>query len=524
MLACELGSRGVACVLLEQKPTTTAEPKCTLTNMRSMEHFRRLGIAGATRRAGVPEDYPYRVVFATQLFGHTLCRFDYASRSEAARTGAKLAFGSPLAAEQPQRISQIFQEPVLRAAAEAHPHVDVRFGWRVLSATPDGDGVCVRACEVASGRQQQFRARFVAACDGGASALRESSGLRLEGRQAVAQQVGVFFRAPDLRARNPQGDAVFWFIVHPKLRGIVVAIDGRELYTFHQFASLDTDPRSLDAAELVRGAIGAEVPFEVLAVNPWRAHLMVADRYRAGNIFLAGDAAHLLIPTGGFGMNTGLCEAADLGWKLEATLAGWGGERLLDSYEAERRPIAVRNVAAAGENAAALARYPAPEALIEDSDEGEALRETIGKRILQNQRREFESAGVQLGYRYEASPICVDDGSDAPPDDPVEYVPTARPGSRAPHVWLEPGVALFDRFGPGFTLLRLGGSRVDIAAFAKAASLRGVPLRVVDVADAAVRALYARDLVLVRPDQHVAWRGDAPPEDALALIDRVRGA
>lgn len=228
-LACELGSRGVACVLLEQKSTTTAEPKCTLTNMRSMEHFRRLGIAEATRRAGVAEDYPYHVVFATQLFGHTLCRFEYASRAEAARSGAKLAFGSPLAAEQPQRISQIFQEPVLRAAAEAYPNVDVRFGWRVVSATPDGDGVRVEASEVASGRRQLFRARFVAACDGGASPLREAVGLRLEGRQAVSQQVGIFFRAPELRARNPQGDAVFWFIVHPSLRRVPLAVvDVRE--------------------------------------------------------------------------------------------------------------------------------------------------------------------------------------------------------------------------------------------------------------------------------------------------------
>jgi 2-polyprenyl-6-methoxyphenol hydroxylase-like FAD-dependent oxidoreductase len=232
MLACELGSRGVACVLLEQKPGTTAEPKCTLTNMRSMEHFRRLGIAEATRRAGVAEDYPYRVVFATQLFGHTLCRFDYGSRAEAARTGAKLAFGSPLAAEQPQRISQIFQEPVLRAAAASYPHVELRFGWRVLSATPDRDGVQVHAREVASGREQRFRADFVAACDGGSSGLRESCGIRLSGRPAVSQQIGIFFRAPELRARNPQGDAVFWVIIHPELRGFLIAIDGRELYTF----------------------------------------------------------------------------------------------------------------------------------------------------------------------------------------------------------------------------------------------------------------------------------------------------
>jgi hypothetical protein len=241
-------------------------------------------------------------------------------------------------------------------------------------------------------------------------------------------------------------------------------------------------------------------------------------------VFLVGDAAHQLIPTGGFGMNTGIGDACDLGWKLDAVHRGWAGERLLDSYEAERRPIGERNVAASADNAAELARHAAPAALLDDTEQGRELRAAVGRLILERQRPEFESAGVQLGYRYDPSPLCVPDGTPPPPDDATTYVPCARPGSRAPHWRLPDGSALFDRFGRGFALLRLGAARAEVAPLERAARARGLPLVTLELADAGLRELYAADLVLVRPDQHVAWRGARLPEDALALVDRVRGA
>jgi 2-polyprenyl-6-methoxyphenol hydroxylase-like FAD-dependent oxidoreductase len=523
-LAIELGWRGVPCVLLERKRDTTDEPKCTLTNSRSMEHFRRLGVAAAIRAAGIDGDYPGEIVFTTTVFGPEICRFSYPSRHAAERGAGEPAFGTRHAAEFPQRISQIFLEPVLRRAAESFATNDVRFGWSVEAVREEGNACAVRACEAASGRRETLRARFVAACDGGASAIREALGIALHGRSAVSQQVGIFFRSKELRETNPKGDALFYFVVHPSLRGVIVAVDGRELYTFHRVVPADFDPAAMDARALVRAALGREIGFDVLAVNPWRAHLRVAERYRAGRVFLVGDAAHQLIPTGGFGMNTGIGDACDLGWKLDAVHRGWAGERLLDSYEAERRPIGERNVAASADNAAELARHAAPAALLDDTEQGRELRAAVGRLILERQRPEFESAGVQLGYRYDPSPLCVPDGTPPPPDDATTYVPCARPGSRAPHWRLPDGSALFDRFGRGFALLRLGAARAEVAPLERAARARGLPLVTLELADAGLRELYAADLVLVRPDQHVAWRGARLPEDALALVDRVRGA
>jgi 2-polyprenyl-6-methoxyphenol hydroxylase-like FAD-dependent oxidoreductase len=524
-LALDLGRRGVPCLLVEPRAEPTHQPRCTLTNMRSMEHFRRLGVAAAIRAAGVARDYRHDIVFTTRVFGREICRFPYASPEEADATGAPIAFDSPHGAERPQRISQIFLEPVLRRAVFEVADVTTRFGSRVARVEVRGEGAEAVLVEEASGREERLRARFVVDCTGGASALREAAGVELVGRRAVSQQVGVFFRSRRLRAENPHGDALMWFVANPELRGTLVAVDGKELFAFHRVLPLDVDPASLDAEAVVRssfGAGGAGVDVDVLAVHPWRAHLMVAERYRAGPLFFAGDAAHLLIPTGGFGMNTGIGDACDLAWKLAAAHQGWAGAGLLDAYETERRPIAERNVAAWASNAAGLMAASVPAALEAEGADGDTLRRLVGERILESQRKEFESAGVQLGYRYEGSPLVAGDGTPAPADDEIVYVPTTRPGSRLPHLALPDQVALFDRLGPGFTLLRVGEDAPAGDAFMAAARKVGVPLDVVTLPD--LRSALERRLVLVRPDQHVAWRADAAPEDATAVLDRVRGA
>ncbi|MCB9529563.1 MAG: FAD-dependent monooxygenase [Myxococcales bacterium] len=519
-LALELARHGVHSVLFEQRRTTTHEPRCTLTNMRSMEHYRRLGIADAIRAAGVPRDYRQDVVFATRLCGHEIHRFEYPSFEEAEKTGGSIAFDHPAGAERPQRISQIFLEPVLKAAVEADPHVEVCFGWRVDGIEPAADHVVMQATGP-DGSLREERVDYLAACDGGGSHVRKGLNIAMEGHPAVGNNLGVFFRSRDLRARTPLGDALFWWILNHEVRGVFIALDGRELYTYHQLVDLDLDIRVVDPVALVRTAAGADIEVEVEAINPWQAHQLVAHRYREGRIFLVGDAAHLNQPTGGFGMNTGIGDACDLGWKLAAVFDGWGGEALLDSYEAERRPIAMRNVAAAGRNAADLKRHAVPPVIEAPGEAGERVRRVAGLQIAQGNRKEFESAGVQLGYHYGDSPIVVGDGTPPPPDEEIDYTPTARPGSRAPHVDLGGGEILYDRFGSGFTLLRLAPA--DAEPLALAAAKRGVPLAVVALDRPAVRALYGAALVLIRPDQHVAWRGDALPADALGLIDTVRG-
>jgi 2-polyprenyl-6-methoxyphenol hydroxylase-like FAD-dependent oxidoreductase len=523
-LALDLGQRGVPCLVAEQRPGTTREPRCTLTNMRSMEHFRRLGVAGEVRAAGVAPDYGHDVVFATRIFGHELCRFVYPSPAEAARSGRPTVFDSPYGLERPQRISQIFLEPVLKRAAERAPGVELRFGWRVERVEPDAAGAWAVLRDADRGLEERVRARFVADCSGGGSAIREAAGVKLAGRSAVSQQVGIFFRSRRLRRANPLGEAVMWFLVSPELRGTLVAVDGEGLFTLHRILPLDVDAGALDPEATVRAALGpggANVDVEVLSVHPWRAHLLVAERYRVGPVFFAGDAAHLLVPTGGFGMNTGIGDACDLAWKLAAAHEGWAGAALLDAYEAERRPIAERNVAASASNAAGLAGAPVPPALEADGEEGDALRRLVGERILANQRKEFESAGVQLGYRYEGSPLVVPDGTPAPPDDEIQYVPTTRPGSRLPHLVLPGGPPLFDRLGPGFTLLRVGPGAPAADGIIRAARELRLPLSVLALPDAPA---LERRLVLVRPDQHVAWRSDVAPADPGAVLDRARGA
>jgi hypothetical protein len=259
-------------------------------------------------------------------------------------------------------------------------------------------------------------------------------------------------------------------------------------------------------------------------VSIWKRRSVVAAHYGNGRVFLAGDAVHQLSPTGALGMNSGVGDAVDLGWKLAAVLQGWGGTNLLASYDAERRPIGVRNVAAATRFYTTNESFGRGNAAIaEDSAAGEAQRASLGKMLEQHVGREFRTIGLQLGYRYEDSPICVSDGTLPPPDAPEAYVPSARPGSRAPHVWLNDGRSTLDLFGRGFTLLRFSGA-AEVSGIEAAASKHGVPLQVADVENEEAAELYQRRLVLVRPDGHVAWRGDAAPSDPLALIDRVRGA
>jgi hypothetical protein len=283
----------------------------------------------------------------------------------------------------------------------------------------------------------------------------------------------------------------------------------------------------MNAPEKLRAALGDKIPFELLAVRPWTGHCVVAERYQQGRVFLAGDAAHLNWPAGGFGMNTGVGDAVDLGWKLAAVLQGWGGKRLLDSYTLERKPIAMINVNEAAEMRASFDHQtPFSPKIEEDSDEGKEIREKARAAILRTRAKEFQhdSAGIELGYRYEASPICAADGTPAPEFDHGRYVPSTWPGVRAPHVWLEDGRSTLDLFGSGFKLMNLSGHNTNINEFTAAAGKIGLPLEVSALNDPNVGEIYERPFVLVRPDGHVAWRGSSLPEKPGDIIDRVRGA
>jgi hypothetical protein len=338
--------------------------------------------------------------------------------------------------------------------------------------------------------------------------------------------VAVLFRSPLLQQTN-HGPAVQYQIINAQINGAIAAVDGKELWRLNIRNVKQEQLDMLNAPEKLRYALGQNIPFELLAVRPWTGHCVVAERYQEGRVFLAGDAAHLNWPAGGFGMNTGVGDAVDLGWKLAAVLQGWGGARLLESYTVERKPIAMINVNEAAEMRASFDNQtPFAPTIGDDSDEGKQLREKARAAIMRTRAKEFQhdSAGIELGYRYENSPICVCDGTPAPPLDHGLYVPSTWPGARAPHLWLKDQQSTLDLFGKGFTLLDLSSAGTDTSEFAAAAANVGLPLHLVRLDKPQVREIYERPLVLVRPDGHVAWRGERTPANAAAIIDHIRGA
>jgi 2-polyprenyl-6-methoxyphenol hydroxylase-like FAD-dependent oxidoreductase len=515
IVAIDLGRRGVRCLVLDETDGTIIFPTGENLNTRTMEHFRHWGLADRVRYSGFPPDYRRNVRFVTRVMGYQLTVFERTSNSEPMPQEAAV---SP---EWSIWCPKFFLDPTLRDYAATLPAADVRYGWQCEGVTQTDEAVFADVVEVATGRRERFAARYLVGCDGGASVVRRSVGIGLEGTFAEGQNLGIFFRAPTLLPTHRYGSASQYWLANREGVGPVSAVDGRERWRLSIEYPRDK-LAELDPAQVVRTALGADLPFEVLQVRPWAGHRVVAERYRAGRVFLAGDSCHMMWPRGGFGLNTGAADAINLSWKLAAVLQGWGGDGLLDSYDPERRPVGWRNVNTAADNRAAEIAVPIPEHLEDDDEVGERVRAGVAEHIERTRRKEWTTLGIQLGYRYDSA-VCIPDGTPPPSDDPAVYEPTTRPGSRAPHAWLADGRSTLDLFGDGFTLLQLAPG-VDTTGFEAAAATRGLPLARVAVADSTVADLYERRLVLVRPDGHVAWRADEPPDDPGAVLDRVRGA
>ncbi|HTY70611.1 MAG TPA: FAD-dependent monooxygenase [Alphaproteobacteria bacterium] len=519
-LACELGWRGVQCLVAEETDRAFgAEARINLVNIRSMEFCRRWGIEKAIRHGGFPDDYPMTVLFLTSLRGREIARLEYPSM------GAQ----PPLATSPTnrQRIPQMWFEPIFAKAATGFPSVTLRRKLRFERMRETTTGIEAELTDLTTGATETVRARYVAGCDGARSPVRQALGIEMLGEQRLSYSCALYFRAPELWRRHDKGKAIMSVLVDKDgMWANLNAIDGYELWRLSMVGGDSyVDPATIDPQACLRRALGADPDFncEVLSLIPWVRRAVVAEAYHRGRCFIVGDAAHLLSPTGGFGMNTGVADAVDLGWKLEAALAGWGGGELLPSYTAERRPIGERAVREATINFTNLRDIPRYPWIDDDGSAADDARRALGQQVIATTRREWESDGVQLGYRYDPSPICWDDGSAAPPDDPSIYTQTAKPGSRAPHAWIAPGTSTLDLFGRGFVLLDFGAP-AESAVLVKAARQRGVPLAVSRISDPGVTSLYERKLALVRPDGHVAWRADSAPDDPLDLIDVVRGA
>ncbi|MBT3535672.1 MAG: 2-polyprenyl-6-methoxyphenol hydroxylase [Rhodospirillaceae bacterium] len=516
-MAIELGFQGTECLLVEQGDGTTDFPRANTIDVRSMEFCRRWGIADDVRAVGIPPDFPHTALYLTSLAGYELARFDRASHG-----GTGSLDVSP---ERPQRCNQLFFDPVLRAHAGTLDGVTLRHRCRFDSFTRDDQGVTAIVRDLATDTEETIRAQYLIACCGGRSPIRKGLGIELGDEGAFGYPISIFFRMPELWAHHDKGKSALNFMLDAGgVWATLIPLDGRELWriTLHGSETY-TDPATIDTDDVVRRVVGTDFDYELLNVAGWTRREMVADRYKYGRVFLAGDCAHQNTPTGGYGMNTGLGDVVDLGWKIAAMLRGWGGDGLLDSYQTDRRPVAARNVAEATANFKRRS-YATADALCDPTPEGEKIRQGLGDQIVADNTSQHRGHGIALGHVLEDSPICVGDETAPPADTVKDYVPSTRPGARAPHAALPDGGSILDLFGHGFALLRLGENPPDVSDLVGAAHQRGVPLTVTSLDDTKIVALYERKLVLVRPDGYVAWRGDHVPGDPRTLIDHVRGS
>ena len=522
-LAIDLGRRGVRCILIEQKERPAFLPKMERINARTMEIYRRMGLARKIRAAGLRADCPMDVYIVLSLTEPPLLHLPYPSVA-AAQAQTRATNDGTLPLEPYQLISQYTLEPLLKSVAETIPAITVRYGCGFVSLRQDGGGVTARV--QTAGAMREIRAAYVVGCDGGASAVRSELDIGLAGEGNLLELRQALYRCDELFDRLPiagssglgPGHGRHYHVADANSTFLIMQ-DSTKHWTLHSV--VDTDQEMNTAFEKT---VGIPIEYEMLSCAPWRQNLLLADRYGKDRVFLAGDAVHLVIPTGGLGMNSGVGDAVDLSWKLAATIAGWGGPNLLKSYEVERRQVGERNVGASRYATIGRRKWRSmwrPE-IGDETPAGAAARQNLGAVADVEQRKSNEMIGAELGYRYVDSPIVCN-----VPGGPEhlfrDYRPTTWPGARLPHVWLDDGTPMADRIAEGYTILKLGGGSADVRGLERAIAARGAPVKVLDVPDQVARDIYGYDLILVRPDLHVVWRGNAAPEDAEAVAAVATG-
>jgi 2-polyprenyl-6-methoxyphenol hydroxylase-like FAD-dependent oxidoreductase len=521
-LAGDLGWRGVACTLIEKTEGRVEHPKMDLIGVRTMEFCRRWGIADRVRDAPYPPDYPQDYVWLESFTGYEFGREKFPGRGL-----------EPLPKESPQkreRVPQDMFDPIIKQWASEFPGVTLRHNTELIGFADHGTHVAATVRDLKTGETRELTADYMIGTDGGASFVREALGIQMSGHPALTYTTNVIFRCPDLPSLHDKGKGYRFIFIGPEGTWLtIVAINGGDRFRMSLVGSAEKVTHTEDdIRKALRRAMGKDFDYEILSVLRWVRRELVAESYGRGRVYMAGDAIHLTSPTGALGMNTGMQDAVDLGWKLDAVLKGWGGPNLLATYEIERKPVAVRNIKASTDNlermlAPRTTHKPTPE-MFQPGPTGDIARKKYGEWYTELMRHEWFMNGYHLGYRYDTSPIVWPDGTPAPPMEGQTYTQIARPGARAPHIWIGEGRSTLDLFGKGFVLLRLGADAPAgegiVGAFAAAA----VPLKVETLASQDVRKLYERALVLVRPDGHVAWRADKEPADATTLADCVRGA
>lgn len=520
-IAGDLGWRGIGGLLVERRDGSVFQPRMDMVGIRTMEFCRRWRITADVEQAGYNRAYVQDNAWVTTLNGIEFGREEFPSNED--------TLCPPQSPQHRERCPQNFFDPVLTRFARRSGLTGIRYRTELVSFVDEGDAVLATVRSVEEDRTYQVRADYLVGTDGGASTVRTQLGIAMLGDGALTHTTNAIFRRAGLERLHTTRPAYRYIFIGPEgTWATLVAINGRDEWRF----SLIGDKRPREATEeemraaIIR-AVGRDFDFEILSILPWVRQQLVAEHYRLGRVFIAGDAAHLTSPTGGFGMNTGVLDAVNLSWKLAANLQGWGGDALLGSYEIEQRPVAERNVGEAGDNLRRMLnpRVARPDpAIFDEADTTpatEAARRRFGDDYTEMMSREWNTIGIHLGYIYEHSPVIVGDDTPPPPDDVSRYVQTARPGSRAPHAWTSAERSTLDEFGTEFVLFRFGG-KASVRALLDAATATGVPLRLVDIDDPWIAELYGRPLVLIRPDGQVGWRGDSVDAPG-ALLARLTG-
>ncbi len=527
-LAIDLAWRGIAVTVVETRARAALpEPKCNHVAARTMEIFRRLGFAGKVRDAGLPADYPHDISYRTTFTGKELTRIKIPCRRDRF-TDTDCADGNWPTPEPPHRINQIFLEPILFEHAASRPRITIVNRTSAEDVTVRDDGADVALRDLDSGGVRHLRCRFLIGCDGGRSIVRKAIGAEFTGDAVIQRVQSTFIRAPDLIGRQRHERAWGTGAINPRRSGMVYAIDGRERWLVHNYLKPDeTDFEAVDRNGCIRTILGVDADFkyDIISKEDWFGRRLVANKFRDRCAFIAGDAAHIWVPYAGYGMNAGIADAMNLSWLLAARLNGWAPAAILDAYEAERLPITsqVSRFAMSHAEAEIRRRGAVPSEIEEEGPRGEAARRDTGALTYDINVRQYACAGLNFGAYYDASPIIAYDGGEQPSYSMDSYTPSTVPGCRTPHVFCADGTSLYDAMGPEFSLLRFDPS-IDVSALERAARERGVPLRLLDLDAPDMATGYDGRLVLSRPDQHVAWRGESVPADPVQLIDRVRGA
>ena len=518
-LALDLNHHGVGSLLVEQEAGTAlvVQAKAGTHNERSMEFCRRWGLIDEIA-ASYPDDEARDTVYCTALDGHYIGRSTVPSARERGTP--------PVGPEMMRRCAQNQFDPILARAVQRSENAQLRYGLRFESFVQDAEGVTSQLRDVVTGESVQVRSQYLVGCDGAGSGIRKALEIPFDLIKQMDFSLSAMLRIENIERYHSFGSLERFMFIGPEgTWANMTSVDGRGLWRFTVVGSESAlDAATYDITPVLRRAFGSvDVDYTIERMVPWRRAQTLARTYGKGRVWLAGDALHTTSPTGGHGLNTGIGDASDLGWMLAARVQGWGGDALLDAYTEERRPVALRNLGSATQNYNAWVGS-GMDNVVRDDAVGEAARRNIGNSLVVSLSQEWSSQGIALGYRYDNSPLVVGDGTPATPDHPSYFVPTARPGHRAPHAWLADGRSLLDLFGRGFVLLHFGDAPAEAQPLLARARSLGMPLTVEVISQPEIRCLYQRRWVLVRPDDHVAWRGDALPEDGgQALLDIVRG-